>query len=130
MGDKKLQTAFRTSRYGTCTFSLILDKRHPKANKDTSKLGTNVSLERIKISMDDRGRCKDNIWIERFWRTIKQEYVYLTLSPASSQASVKKLHSKVSCPTLRFNPLVLFLELLDFALVRCLRFKGSDGVMK
>lgn len=31
----------------------------------------------IKVSMDGRGRCKDNIWIERFWRTIKQEYVYL-----------------------------------------------------
>lgn len=30
----------------------------------------------IKISMDGRGRCKDNIWIERFWRTIKQEYIY------------------------------------------------------
>ena len=27
--------------------------------------------------MDERGRCKDNIWIERFWRTIKQEYIYL-----------------------------------------------------
>lgn len=31
----------------------------------------------IRMSMDGRGRCKDNIWIERFWRTIKQEYVYL-----------------------------------------------------
>ncbi len=31
----------------------------------------------ICISMDGRGRCKDNIWIERFWRTIKQEYIYL-----------------------------------------------------
>ena len=31
----------------------------------------------IKISMDGRGRCKDNIWIERFWRTVKQEYVYI-----------------------------------------------------
>lgn len=30
----------------------------------------------IKISMDGKGRCKDNIWIERFWRTIKNEYVY------------------------------------------------------
>ena len=28
--------------------------------------------------MDGRGRCKDNIWIERFWRTIKQEYIYIT----------------------------------------------------
>lgn len=26
--------------------------------------------------MDGRGRCKDNIWIERFWSTIKQEWVY------------------------------------------------------
>ena len=32
----------------------------------------------IKISMDGKGRCKDNIWIERFWRTIKNEYVYST----------------------------------------------------
>ncbi len=32
---------------------------------------------RVKVSMDGRGRCKDNIWIERFWRTIKQEYVYI-----------------------------------------------------
>jgi len=31
----------------------------------------------ILISMDGRGRCKDNIWIERFWRSIKQEYIYL-----------------------------------------------------
>lgn len=31
----------------------------------------------IIISMDGKGRCLDNIWIERFWRTIKQEYVYL-----------------------------------------------------
>lgn len=38
-------------------------------------VGTLESLG-IAVSMDGRGRCKDNIWIERFWRTIKQEYVY------------------------------------------------------
>ena len=27
--------------------------------------------------MDGKGRCKDNIWIERFWHTIKQEYIYI-----------------------------------------------------
>ena len=32
----------------------------------------------IRISMDGKGRCKGNIWIERFWRTIKQEYIYIT----------------------------------------------------
>ena len=29
--------------------------------------------------MDGRGRAKDNIWIERFWKTIKYEYTYLLL---------------------------------------------------
>jgi putative transposase len=31
----------------------------------------------IKISMDGNGRCQDNIYIERFWRTIKYEAIYL-----------------------------------------------------
>jgi putative transposase len=31
----------------------------------------------IKISMDGRGRCKDNIYIERFWRSIKYEAIHL-----------------------------------------------------
>jgi len=33
--------------------------------------------QEIKISMDGKSRYLDNIWIERFWRTIKREYVYL-----------------------------------------------------
>lgn len=31
----------------------------------------------IKISMDGRGRCMDNIFTERLWRTLKYEEVYL-----------------------------------------------------
>jgi putative transposase len=31
----------------------------------------------IAISMDGRGRCFDNIFIERLWRSLKQEEVYL-----------------------------------------------------
>ncbi len=42
----------------------------------------------VKISMDGKGRCKDNIWIERFWRTIKQEYIYL--NPSSSVEQLRK----------------------------------------
>ena len=36
-------------------------------------------LERsnIRISMDGRGRCLDNIFIERLWRSLKYEEVYL-----------------------------------------------------
>ena len=33
--------------------------------------------EGIKLSMDGKGRATDNIFIERFWRTLKQDYVYL-----------------------------------------------------
>lgn len=31
----------------------------------------------IKISMDGRGRCMDNIFIERLWWTVKYHYLYL-----------------------------------------------------
>ena len=31
----------------------------------------------IKISMDGKGRCFDNIFVERLWRTVKYEWVYL-----------------------------------------------------
>ncbi len=32
---------------------------------------------KIAISVDGRGRCFDNIFLERLWRTVKQEEVYL-----------------------------------------------------
>jgi putative transposase len=31
----------------------------------------------IKMSMDGKGRAKDNIYIERFWRTLKYEHIYI-----------------------------------------------------
>ena len=31
----------------------------------------------IKISMDGKGRALDNIYIERFWRSLKYEHIYL-----------------------------------------------------
>jgi putative transposase len=36
----------------------------------------------ITISMDGRGRATDNIFIERLWRTVKRDYVYIC--PASN----------------------------------------------
>ena len=39
---------------------------------------TQPLLERgIKVSMDGRGRALDNIFVERLWRTVKYEHVYL-----------------------------------------------------
>lgn len=31
----------------------------------------------IKISMDGKGRALDNIWIERFWKSIKYDHIFL-----------------------------------------------------
>ncbi|EAV41391.1 Transposase and inactivated derivative [Stappia aggregata IAM 12614] len=38
---------------------------------------TTLTEAGIRISMDGRGRCMDNIFIERLWRSLKQEAVYL-----------------------------------------------------
>ena len=38
--------------------------------------------------MDGRARCLDNIWIERFWRTIKREYIYL--NPEDKATDLRK----------------------------------------
>lgn len=40
-------------------------------------LGTLKTHPEIRISMDGRGRCMDNIFTERLWRTVKYEEVYL-----------------------------------------------------
>lgn len=35
------------------------------------------AAEYVKISMDGRGRALDNIFVERFWRSVKYEDIYL-----------------------------------------------------
>jgi putative transposase len=40
----------------------------------------------IAISMDGRGRCMDNIFIERLWRSLKYEEVYLKDYESVSEA--------------------------------------------
>lgn len=36
-----------------------------------------MKSEKIQISMDSKGRATDNIYIERFWRSLKYDHVYL-----------------------------------------------------
>lgn len=45
-------------------------------------------LKRVgtRISMDRKGRCLDNIFIERLWRPLKNECVYLQACDPDSQA--------------------------------------------
>jgi len=47
---------------------------------------TTLTDAKIKISMDGRGRYLDNIFIERLWRSLKQEAVYLHELQDGSQA--------------------------------------------
>ena len=44
----------------------------------TDQAFTRILLDRgIKVSMDGRGRCLDNVFVERLWRSLKYEEVYL-----------------------------------------------------
>src|ERR1039458_847668 len=43
----------------------------------SEKFTAGLKARQITISMDGRGRCMDNIWIERLWRSLKYEEVYL-----------------------------------------------------
>lgn len=42
----KFNSTYKTARYGDCTYSLILDKRHPKQNKDTFPVAMRYTIDR------------------------------------------------------------------------------------
>lgn len=44
--------------------------------------------EGIKISMDGKGRALDNVFIERFWRSLKQEKIYRIVLTTVKEAKV------------------------------------------
>lgn len=57
----------------------------------TSEIFTDVlKSHKIQISMDGKGRALDNIYIERLWRTLKYEEIYL-----NSYESMKELKEAV-----------------------------------
>ena len=43
----------------------------------SEKFTRELEAKQVAISMDGRGRCMDNIFIERLWRSLKYEEVYL-----------------------------------------------------
>jgi len=45
-----------------------------------------VEKEGIQISMDGKGRCLDNVYIERFWRSLKCEDLYVNPPQTVSEA--------------------------------------------
>jgi len=75
-----------TLEMGFCLECLeeALEKRRPEIfNTDqgshfTSPKFTGIlEANRVQVSMDGRGRYLDNIFVERLWRTVKQENIYL-----------------------------------------------------
>jgi len=53
----------------------------------TSEAFTGLLLEHgVQISMDGKGRYLDNIFVERLWRSIKKEEVYLKAYETGSEA--------------------------------------------
>lgn len=45
-----------------------------------------LAAREIKISMDGKGAWRDNVFVERLWRTIKYEEVYLRAYVGVSEA--------------------------------------------
>lgn len=43
----------------------------------------------IEISMDGKGSWRDNVFVERLWRTVKYEHVYLHAYDSTSEAKTK-----------------------------------------
>lgn len=61
------------ARYGTPDIFNSDQGSQFTSNRFTERL----SAAGVAISMDGRGRCHDNIFIERLWRSIKYELIYL-----------------------------------------------------
>jgi putative transposase len=74
--------------------ALMLNKRPEIINSDqgsqfTCNEWTKVLINNnIKVSMDGKGRCIDNIFMERFWRSIKQEEIYI--KPCDSVTEIRE----------------------------------------
>jgi putative transposase len=65
----------------------------------TGNAYTKTLLENgVKISMDGRGRCMDNIFTERLWRTVKYEDIYI-----KEYTSPKQLRRGLSEFFLKYN---------------------------
>ena len=77
-----LQDALDTKRK-PCIFNTDQGSQFT-SNEFTKVLKNN----KIKISMDGKGRCLDNVIIERFWRSLKYEEVFLNEYDTVEQAKI------------------------------------------
>jgi putative transposase len=72
----------------------LLNKKPEIVNSDQGSQFTSnewvkvLTNNNIKVSMDGKGRCIDNILMERFWRSIKQEEIYI--KPCDSVKEIRE----------------------------------------
>ena len=61
-------------------------------SQEPAFIGALTEHPSISISMDGRGRALDNIFVERFWRSVKHEDIYLKgyATAAELQRGLKK----------------------------------------
>src|SRR5258705_13728764 len=57
----------------------------------------------VEISMDGRGRCHDNIFVERLWWTVKHEWVYLRPAANGRSKATSTWPSRRKSP---FQPII------------------------
>ena len=82
-------------------------------------------LERgIKVSMDGKGRYLDNIFVERLWRSVKYEEVYLKAYRNGVVKPGEELTLIWSCTTESDHTSLWAIGLL----LRCSQRKGQSGV--
>lgn len=81
--DHKIAVSLDAEFCCKCLADALKKERQPQIfNSDQGSQFTSADFvkilqnNQIQISMDGKGRCFDNIFVERLWRTIKQEDVY------------------------------------------------------
>jgi putative transposase len=80
-------SALRNALAIACPEILNSDQGSQFTSKEYTSL---VSANNVRISMDGRGRCMDNIFTERLWRSLKYQEVYLNeyRSPREARSGI------------------------------------------
>ena len=68
---------YALARYGQAKIFQTSRSQRSQSHQPRRFTGDWLKNASIRISMDGRGRCMDNIFIERLWRSLKYEAVYL-----------------------------------------------------
>ena len=72
-----LDSVLRRGARGGARLGTTGDLQHRPGSQFTGRPSPPLRDRGIAISMDGKGRCLDNVFVERLWRSVKYEEVYL-----------------------------------------------------